>query len=502
LATKRRGDTGKRRAVGTAKRRPVTGSHRPVNGRRPGTGGYRAQSEGGGGGKAVFFILVLLVAGGAGAGWAFREDIFGPSGIKPVTIPDEPAEPPVKKPIEPPVRKPVEPPVRKPVEPPVKKPPDTPDNGRAAKAIAEGHRLLAGLKYAPAASAFGRVGAMKCSKMLAGEAGNLERKARTFKRLSGEVKPRVEVGQKLQIVELIDGRKLRGVVTKLPDGSYRVVQGTSGAGQMILPLAADDIRSFRDVDPAARTAEIRKDLAKRVSRLGAAPSPAGLVDAAVFALENGLKGDSHGLLERAWTGAEKMRNGGSGKDLVALVAEHRAGKLWSAADWYYSADQKPFARAYCNKILGNDEYKKTSFGDSARRLLALIDKKDYKITFRIEAPPPPRKTINPIRSLPPAGNGGGSSPPPKVTVSSITSKRANLSEANAHFKKGLEHYIKGRPGRDNFRHHLSQALRYFRKAQKIYERAAQADPRNHSLESRVQDCNMKIHSCMKMMPVF
>ena len=62
----------------------------------------------------------------------------------------------------------------------------------------------------------------------------------------------------------------------------------------------------------------------------------------------------------------------------------------------------------------------------------------------------------------------------------------------------MGHYIKGRPGNPNSNYHLSQAGRRFRKALAIYEKAFKADPRNSSLESRIQDCNMKIYSCAKM----
>jgi hypothetical protein len=274
-----------------------------------------------------------------------------------------------------------------------------------------------------------------------------------------------------------------------------VLKGTSGGGQMAYSFKSHEIKQIKDVDPSDRIAELRGEIIQRVARLGSSPEPAQVVDVAIYALENGLKEDGHKLLERAW-GAVR---GGQGKSLLQLYAEHRAGKLYAAADWYDSVSQEISAREYCKWILEDADFKDTHWGSAARKLLVMMDQrkgiKNYQVTYKVETPKVELKAPEKLSPLdpPPAR-----SKPAKITASRISSRGQDLSEADRLFGEGLKHYFKGRPGRPNSNHHLSEASRRFRKAVQIYERALQSDRGNSTLRSRIQDCNMKLHSCMKM----
>jgi hypothetical protein len=472
--------------------------------RRQATGGYRSQR--GGGGKGVLFVVVVLLAAGIGAGWAFKDDILGRVSPKPpeTTGPVTPT-PVIPTPVTPtPVTPtPVTPTpiVPTPVTP---TPAATPDNAAAAKAIADGQRFLAGLNYGPALAAFGKVDGMKCSADLSKQAQALTRKVNTLKKLSSQVKIRPDAGENIQILVLNDGREIKGVVSENSDGSYKVLVGTKAGGSMRIDVPREQIAKIRIVDPKERIAELKGQVAKLVARLGAVPGPAGLVDVAVYALENGLKKDGHQLLGRAWDGAEKARgSGGNGKDLLALVAEHRAGKLFAQADWYDSVSQEIFARTYCQKILDHDDYSKTSFADAARKLLAMMDErkgiKNYKVTYKIEAPKTPVKPPDPIKIKPIEPMETRPAAAPRVHVSSISSSGTDLGSANSLFREGLTYYSKGMSlrGTSESKVWLSKAGRNFRKAGEIYERALKSDPGNSSLESRVVDCNKFRYACMK-----
>jgi cell division septation protein DedD len=492
---------GNRRAAGTAKRPPVgNGNGR----RRQSTGGYRAQ-RGRGGGKGVLFVVVVLLAAGIGAGWAFKDDILGRVKPKPTVTPTPVTPTPVTPtPVTPTPVTPT-PVTPTPVTPtPVTPTPAlTPDNAAAARAIADGQRHMAGLNYGPALAAFGKVDGMKCSADLSKQAAALKRKVNALNKLSSEVKIRPDAGENIQILVLNDGREIKGVISENPDGSYKVLVGTKAGGSMRIDVPREQIAKIKIVDPKERIAELKGQVAKLVARLGAIPGPANLVDVAVYALENGLKKDGHQLLGRAWDDAEKAGGGGNGKDLLGLVAEHRAGKLFAQADWYDSVSQEIFARTYCQKILDHGDYKKTSFADAARKLLAMMDErkgiKNYKVTYKIEAPKAPVKPPDPIKIKPIEPMETRPAAAPKVHVKSISSSGTDLGEANRLFREGLTHYSKGMSlrGTSESKVWLSKASRNFRKAGEIYERAHKADPGNSSLESRVVDCNKFRYACMK-----
>jgi hypothetical protein len=352
------------------------------------------------------------------------------------------------------------------------------------------------MKYAQATAAFGQVAGIRCSPDLARQASDLASKAESFRRVGKKyVKVRADAGKQTRIVVLDGGRELKGVVTRKRDGSYTVLKGTSGGGQMAYTFKAHEIKKIKDVDPAERIAELRGEVTQKVDRLGSSPEPAQLVDVAVYALENGLRQDGHKLLGRAWD----VARGTDGKSLLQLYAEHRAGRLYAAADWYDSVSQEISARQYCRWILEDPEYKTTHWGSAARKLLAMMDQrkgiKNYQVTYKVETP---KVKLQDPKRLTPLDPTPASRKPARITTSRISSKGQDLSEADKLFGEGLKHYFKGRPGRPNFNHHLSEASRRFRKAVQIYERALQSDRGNSSLRSRIQDCNMKLHSCMKM----
>jgi len=480
----------------TGARRPINGSR--VNGRKRTTAGMRAQQQKSGS-MTVFFIVAMLLAAALGGGLAFKDEIFGEKPKPVVTRP--PASTTTRPPsttTKPPPTTTTKPPTTttKPPTGTTTKPPENLDNAAAERAISSGQSLLGKMQYKPAAGAFGKVAGIKCSLELSKKASELEMKAKAFDRISTKyVKVRADAGKKTQIVVLVGGREIKGVVTKKRDGSYTVLQGTSGGGQMTYTFKPHEIKSFKQVDPTVRIAELKDGVQKKVTRLGSTPAPAELVEVAIHALENGLKGEGHNLLERAWDGSRKL----DGKSLLGLVAEHRARKLYSIADWYDSVSQEISARTYCQWILDEPEYKKTTWGAAARKLLAMMDQrkgiKNYKVTYKIEAPRAEIKKPDRLRPLatPPAPKSS-----PRVTVASIRSKGGNLSTADKLFREALGHYIKGRPGRPRSNYHLGQAGKRFRKAVAIYEKALQADPGNSSLKSRIQDCNMKIYHCAKM----
>jgi tetratricopeptide (TPR) repeat protein len=492
----KRNGTGKSPAVATGKTGPVT--------KRTSTGSHRAVRRGGGG-KVALFVVALFLASGVGAGLAFKDELLSAS--KPVisttrppvgplrpTDPVRPADP--VKPTDP--VKPADP--VKPIDVPV---PPTADNGMAERAIAEGKRMLAQLNYEGARGAFGRLETMKCSPELTKEATLLARKADSFQRLTREIKVRSDAGKVISIVTLADGRTLRGVVTRNADGSYKVVTGTRGAGEMTMTLLAGDVREVQAIDPAAERADLVRALDARMGRVSAANAPVEYFDAAVFAIENGLAEESLGALEKAWGAAEKAQ-----KDLVLLVAEDKAGRDFAQANWSDSIGQELWARKYCERIRANEMYRNTSFYEAAEKLLAMMDARKgivggYKRTYVIEDKGPqqdPTKTTRPepVKTTGPEPIATVPPPPPKVTVENITSK-GDLSAANRAFEEGMKFFIQGRPGNANSNYNLAQAKKNFREALDIYEQAAKRDPGNSSLQSRIQDCNMKIYACSKMM---
>jgi tetratricopeptide (TPR) repeat protein len=455
----------------------------------------------------ALFVMALFLASGVGAGLAFKDELLGAHkpAINTTRPPVDRPRPPVDVP-KPPVDIP-KPPVDVP-KPPIEVPvvPPTADNGLAERAIAEGKRLLAEINYPGAQKAFGRVDTLKCSPELLKEATLLARKADAFHRLTRDIKVRSDAGKTISIVTLADGRTLRGVVSRKPNGSYDVVTGTRGAGEMTLTLLAGDVREVQAIDPAEERAGLVKALNARVGQVSAAGAPVEYFDAATFAIENGLKEEALGVLEKAWEAAQKLQ-----KDLVLLVAEDKAGRDFSQANWSDSIGQELWARKYCERIRNNEMYRSTSFYEAAEKLLALMDARKgivggYKRTYEIQGatpPPDPTKTSSPepikitspgttpeVKPPPP--------PPPKVTVDNITGK-GDLSTANRAFEEGMQFFIQGRPGNPNSNYNLAQARKKFREALDIYEQTSKSDPGNSSLQSRIQDCNMKIYACSKMM---
>jgi hypothetical protein len=349
--------------------------------------------------------------------------------------------------------------------------------------------LLAQINYDGARKAFGRVETMKVSPELAKQAGALGRKAEAFQKLTRDVKIRADANQTISVVELADGKKVRGVVTKKPDGSYSVLAGTAGGGQMTYTFSAAEVHDIKEVDPAERRAELKKALNTRLSRLGAAAAPPELFDAAVFAIENGLGEDSLPILEKAWDGAEAAR-----KDLVLLVAESQAGKFLSQAIWSDSIGEK---------ILTNGMYRSTGAYADAEKMLALMDarkgiKGGYVETVKVTG----AQAANPD-TKPPAADPVAAPvpepprPAPTVTVARVTSK-ADVGEANRLFEEGLKYYFKAMPGMADCKANQAEARTRLRKAQELYEAAVKADPDNSQLQSRLTDCNMRLYGIMKM----
>lgn len=454
---------------------PGTASRRPVEGRRRGTGPQRP-ARGGGGGNKLLFLMLVLIAGGAGAGLAFKDKILGPAA--PIV---PPAKPPGKLPEKPP-----------------EKPPEYPDNDRAARTVSDVERLLADMKYDPAVRTIQGVGLLKCRPELSGRVAKLAAKAEAFLKLSSEVKVRADAGKELQVAVLADGRRLKGVVTPTGDGGYSVLVGTAGGGQMTYTFAGGEVAKVEQVDPAERLSAVRREIDARLSRLGADPTPPDVIDVAVYAFENAMNAEGHRLLEQAWSAAGK-----SGGNLLRLVSEHRAGRLFAIADWYDSVAQESFARSYCDKILKSPDYGQTGWADSARKLLAMMDErkglKNYEKTYTIEAPKVAVKPPDETSSSPAPTEPSQTRPAPKVTAKSISAKGTDLTEANRLFTEGLTSYSKGMSARGTpeGRPHLIQAAKCFRRAGEIYENALKAEPGNAALESRAVDCNKFRYACMK-----
>ena len=80
-----------------------------------------------------------------------------------------------------------------------------------------------------------------------------------------------------------------------------VWMGPSGglSAQEVTPenMAALQARSIGPAGMSGRIAAMKTGVEKKVTRLGSDPTPASLVEVAVYALENGLKSTGHKLLE-------------------------------------------------------------------------------------------------------------------------------------------------------------------------------------------------------------
>ena len=496
--TGRPGGAAKRSPAGTGNRPAVGTGHRPAVGTGTralaGTGPHR--SAGGAGGKVALLVVAMLVAGGVGAGLAFKDELFGAASR--VTPPTPPRIPPRVTP--PPPTPPPPTPVPVPPTPPPPTPPPTPagaDNGAAEKAIAEGKNLLAKISYEAALRTLGSVETMKVSPELAKEAAALARKAQAFHKLTRDVKLRPDADQVISVLELADGKKLRGVVARKPDGSYSILTGTPGGGQMTLTLAAADVRDVKEIDPAERRAELKKALNTRLAKLGGAAAPPELFDVAVFAIENGLREESLAVLERAWDGAEAVR-----KDLVRLVAEDQAGKLLNLAIWSDSIGQEIYARRYCEKIRGNAMYQGTVFSADAEKMLAMLDERKGIKNYRPSVEVTGVQIANPDAKPAPAADPVAPAPePPKpaptVRIATVSSK-VDINEANRLFSEGMNYYFKAMPGMADCKANQAEARTRLRKAQQLYEEAVKRDPDNSQLQSRMTDCNKYLYGIMKM----
>jgi hypothetical protein len=271
---------------------------------------------------------------------------------------------------------------------------------------------------------------------------------------------------------------------------------------MVLTFQPSEIQSVKDVDPSETIAELNTRINDKLRRLGPDADAGALVDVAVFAFENGLKKRGHEVLEKAWAAASRISNARDG--LLGLVAEHRAARLFGQADWYDSVGQEIFARNYCDKIIKDKDYCKTSYFAAAKKLLAMMDErkgiKHYEKTYSIEAPKATLKPPDPLKPIESSGSDSNSgSAAPKISVKSIASSGTDLTQANNNFQKGMDLYIQGMRtrGTPSSKKFLSKAGHFFGKAGEIYERAAQSDPGNSSLESRVLDCNRFRYACMK-----
>ncbi|MBN2713013.1 MAG: hypothetical protein JXR97_11380, partial [Planctomycetes bacterium] len=77
---------------------------------------------------------------------------------------------------------------------------------------------------------------------------------------------------------------------------------------------------------------------------------------------------------------------------------------------------------------------------------------------------------------------------------------ANIEKGNAEYKRGMDLVDEGRStssGKKSTQCY-KDAVNAFTKAMGHYQKAAQADPNNKSLEDRMQQCNMQLYWARKM----
>ncbi len=425
---------------------------------------------GGGGAKLVVGIIVAAAAVVGGAVLlAMKDDLFPVETTRRPVVPRKPVE----HKVAPPPAKKVEPvePARLPE--PVKPAALAADDERARTVLKLAASSMKACDFARAASLYSSLDTMDVSKKTAfeGRAGAV--KAATFRDVVEGVELNPEATGDLSVF-VLDGTSIEAALVEETPDSY-VIRKDKG---ITVPLPKAEVHRVEKISEAKKREKLLARLEKRKEELDSQTHIAPALKSylvAEFAYRNRLTDDAYPALEDAYSRDQNLR---------PVVLEYRAGKLLVHALWYDSKDDAGSAKLYCKRI--KDKYPNTRIAQDAREILARMDARARKQTYRSTVTLTQRKEEEDV----------------KVEVSMVSSnKEANapvVAEANQAFGQAMEEYARGRPGKPNFNEHLKHAVPLFDRALKLYMQALDKDPGNTTLENRATDCQRYGYSARKM----
>jgi tetratricopeptide (TPR) repeat protein len=459
-------------------------------GRNTGSGSY---------GGLIVVILILAVA--AGAGYAFRDQIK--LIIARATKPQDTGLP-NAKPVTPVVAEQKPAPLPKAETPPPPKPqtPQAPAITAAPQIlalIAESEAALAQLEFDKAARSAQQAIAAQPPASARAKADDLLQRATIYGDLLSDVTINPEASGKLSILhgETLD---IKAVIEREDAQNYYVILDNG----IRAPVAKEDVIEVIPVKDSDKRTETEKEL-QTIKASNKDKGSLGLYLAAEFAYRNLLKDKVVPLLDEAFR---------SDKELRRSVHDHYARQLLYKALWHDSIGLSYHARVFLKELL--DKYPDSTHVDTARKTLAEIDgrKTEIVVTMKVEtAPPPAAKPVTKpaaatsgvkVSVRPPATTTTSTTAEPEVKIETqkvaSTDPRVTVmvDEGNKYFDEAMKHYIAGRPGAPNSNEELRKAGDLFEKAEALYNKAVEIDPKNDKLQARASDAARLRYNCNKM----
>ncbi len=480
-----------------------------VEGRRRPRMGVRYRRRSGGLGPLVVVLGLVAVLGGLL--YTFRDRIksyFAGRERERVVSPGK-ARPSPRKPRIVKKPKPARVKPRRP-KPPVARPPRrvaSKSNRRRAKELRlQAETALEALDFKIAAELFGKEARMLERDPEAAEAARaLRTKAETFFKVTSDIELNPEAAGKTVLIKTA-GAEHEVVIIKKTRGEY-IVRRRSGI-TFTLPVA--EVRSIKPIPREVQRRRLRNRFAKAVSKTTEKTGPAYYL-LAEHAYKDGLKGEALSYLNKAF--AE------DGKELPRKIRIHEAKTWLKLAIWCLDTGRTNPARTYCRRV-------ERKFADLPGMVAEARDMRErmeagskvaanYKSTVTIRTRPrkkPAARRVGSPEGPDDAARSGApapavSTPSPeeeKVTVETATvrsksgSNRELIAKINKLFEEGMDHYIKGRPGRPRSNFHLSKAAKLFRKVSALCGQALRNDPGNAQIESRQTDATRFAYHAQKM----
>lgn len=349
---------------------------------------------------------------------------------------------------------------------------------QAHKLLENGHLALAALKFQDASGLFRQAsGVSGAGADLRRQARILNKMAETFDKVTRDVRvaPEALNGQKFVRFEMMDGAVVEGVIESETRTIYRIKR----KGGIRAPLRKEDVRKRTKISPSELEEWKQKKLLAAMRGIEEGP-----------ALTSFLKGRAAFQLQLKDKAVRELQNAyEQNSDLVAMLDNYSAGKLFRGAMWSDSVGSEFMAKRQCRTVL--EKYGHTPFKEAAQGLLELIEergnKKRYKRTFQIKE----KKTANTKKATITVVDETPESTQQTDRIRSVGS--SGLDRANSIFAEAVALYRQRK---------YKVAIKKFDQCIALYDKALKKDPRNASLESRLTDASMLRYGCFKYQTAF
>jgi len=450
----------------------------------------------GSGSYGWFILVILILAIAAGVGYAFKDQIkvFVAKSVKPqdTGLPSAKSVAPVVAEQKPAPLKAELPPAPKPQAP---APAVATAAPRIMALIAESETALAQLEFDKAAKSAQQAIAAQPPANVRTKADDLFQRATIYGDLLSGVTINPEASGKLSILhgESLD---IKAVIEREDAQNYYVILDNG----IRAPISREDVIEVIPVKESDKRAENEKEL-QTIKMSNRDKGSVGLYLAAEFAYRNLLKDKVMPLLDEAYR---------SDKELRTSVHDYYARQLLYKALWHDSIGLSYHAKIFLKELL--DKYPDSTHVDTARKTLAEIEnrKTETVLTMKVETAAKSATKSAPTTSgakvsLRPSSASITPAPPePEVKIetqkvaSSDPRVTAMVDEGNKYFDDAMKHYIAGRPGAPNSNEELRRAGDLFEKAESLYNKAVELDPKNDKLQARASEAARLRYNCNKM----